>query len=56
MNFVFGLANFRKIAHKVLSEFFDAFLSRVFGLVSPGLRPPESHAQNCRHSSPTSDF
>ena len=54
-NLKFGMANFRKIARKILSEFLpDNFLANVLALFLQGFRPPppqkKSHAQNCRQS------
>ena len=60
--FYLGLANFRKIAHIFLREFFQRFFPADFSaLFLQGFRPPQKfapkiHVQNSRHSSPTSHF
>ena len=60
-----SLAKFWRIAHKFLSEFFkDIYPANFAALFLQRFRqpPPKKritptiHAQNCRHSSPTSDF
>ena len=40
--FCLGLADFRRIACKFLSEFFGKFFCNFFDLVSPGVPPPNS--------------
>ena len=51
-----GPANFRKIACKFLSEFYQRiFLALFSALFLQGFRRPQKmNAQNCRHSSPIS--
>ena len=60
-DFSFSLANFWRIAHTILIEFFQRILTAKFSAVflqgfSPPPPPQKMHAQNCRHSSPISDF